>query len=34
MRYTTLLLLLLVGCKPSAPGAHIEDPRAYVLKQL
>ncbi|MFT5433127.1 MAG: hypothetical protein ACI9OJ_003832 [Myxococcota bacterium] len=34
MRYSALLLLLVIGCKSSAPGAKIEDPRAYVLKQL
>jgi hypothetical protein len=33
MKYT-LLLLLLVGCTPAAPGANIEDPRAYLLKQV
>jgi hypothetical protein len=34
MKYAALLMLLLIGCKPSEPGAHIEDPRAYVLEQL
>lgn len=34
MRCTALLLFLLVGCKPSAPGERIDDPRAYVLEQL